>query len=149
MGGWHTSPAASRPIQRLQIAQANPFAEAEASARGREELAALRWCVLRDAPSGVLLRMTEASDGIKKIRHPEEAAERPSRRTHRAPPRAPRVIKLPKTAEGAILTPNHQKDIQQKSKGRYRHHEHKASRAYQYLAPRYAPWQRRRLDGGL
>jgi hypothetical protein len=33
-----------------------------------------------------LLRMRDAIDGIKKIPHPEEAAERLSRRTHRADP---------------------------------------------------------------
>ena len=34
----------------------------------------------------VPLRMRYASDRTKKISHPEEAAERPSRRTHRARP---------------------------------------------------------------
>src|SRR6266446_8478436 len=33
-----------------------------------------------------LLRMRYIFDGIKKIPHPEEAAERPSRRTHRVCP---------------------------------------------------------------
>jgi hypothetical protein len=32
------------------------------------------------------LSMREVFDGIKKIPHPEEAAKRPSRRTHRADP---------------------------------------------------------------
>jgi len=41
----------------------------------------LMWCVLRDAPPA-LLSMREAFDGIKKSPHPEEAATRPSRRTH-------------------------------------------------------------------
>src|SRR3981189_3508352 len=33
-----------------------------------------------------LLSMRDTIDGIKKIPHPEEAAKRPSRRTHRADP---------------------------------------------------------------
>ena len=37
--------------------------------------------VLRDAPSA-LLSMTDNVHGINEVRHPEEAAKRPSRRTH-------------------------------------------------------------------
>src|SRR3954452_11063186 len=63
-----------------------------------------------------LLRMTEGFNGIKKIRHPdEEAAKRPSRRTHRAwshhkhLPRAPhsafsRSIRIALAARNAIMT---------------------------------------------
>jgi hypothetical protein len=43
-------------------------------------------CVLRDAPCGALLSMTDVANGIKKVRHPEEAATRPSRRTHDTDP---------------------------------------------------------------
>src|SRR6266404_233703 len=48
--------------------------------------AASRSCVLRDAPSRALLRMRQVFHGIKKVPHPEGAAQRPSRRTHRACP---------------------------------------------------------------
>src|SRR6266404_2429006 len=41
--------------------------------------------VLRDAPSA-LLSMTDIVHGINEVRHPEEAAKRPSRRTHNADP---------------------------------------------------------------
>jgi hypothetical protein len=41
--------------------------------------------VLRDTPSA-LLSMTDVVHGINEVRHPEEAAKRPSRRTHNADP---------------------------------------------------------------
>ena len=48
------------------------------------------WCITAARPSRralqALLRMRYVFDGIKKIPHPEEAVERPSRRTHRACP---------------------------------------------------------------
>jgi hypothetical protein len=46
--------------------------------------------VLRDAPSA-LLSMTDVVHGINEVRHPEEAAKRPSRRTHNADPINPRL----------------------------------------------------------
>jgi hypothetical protein len=46
--------------------------------------------VLRDAPSA-LLSMTDIVHGINEVRHPEEAAKRPSRRTHNVDPTNPRL----------------------------------------------------------
>jgi hypothetical protein len=48
-------------------------------------------CVVRDAPSA-LLTMRYVVDGFKKNPHPEEAAKRPSRRTHYADPAIRRFI---------------------------------------------------------
>src|SRR5438309_8139220 len=46
--------------------------------------------VLRDAPSA-LLSMTDIVHGINEVRHPEEAAKRPSRRTHNVDQTNPRL----------------------------------------------------------
>jgi hypothetical protein len=59
--------------------------------------------VLRDAPS-TLLSMTDIVHGINEVRHPEEAAKRPSRRTHRTDPTDPRLLQNSRSAgSGPVL----------------------------------------------
>src|SRR5438309_3223569 len=59
--------------------------------------------VLRDAPSA-LLSMTDIVHGINEVRHPEEAAKRPSRRTHNVDPTNPRLSQSSRDAgSGPVL----------------------------------------------
>src|SRR5436305_1352059 len=59
--------------------------------------------VLRDAPSA-LLSMTDNVHGINEVRHPEEAARRPSRRTHNVDPTNPRLSQSSRDAgSGPVL----------------------------------------------
>jgi hypothetical protein len=59
--------------------------------------------VLRDAPLA-LLSMTDIVHGINEVRHPEEAAKRPSRRTHNADPANPRFSQSSRDAgSGPVL----------------------------------------------
>src|SRR5947207_616560 len=59
--------------------------------------------VLRDAPSA-LLSMTDIVHGINEVRHPEEAAKRPSRRTHNVDPINPRLSQSSRDAgAGPVL----------------------------------------------
>jgi hypothetical protein len=58
--------------------------------------------VLRDAPSA-LLSMTDIVHGINEVRHPEEAAKRPSRRTHRADPTDPRLLQNSRSAGSGLV----------------------------------------------
>ena len=58
--------------------------------------------VLRDAPSA-LLSMTDIVHGINEVRHPEEAAKRPSRRTHNVDPINPRLSQSSRDAGAGLV----------------------------------------------
>src|SRR5207302_10407136 len=63
-------------------------------------------CVLRDAPSRALLSMRYIIDRTnKKYPHPEEAAKRPSRRTHSGTPTHPRVPRCRRRSARRNLAP--------------------------------------------
>src|SRR5438067_1253370 len=71
--------------------------------------------VLRDAPAcpeeppqaasrrGALLSMTDIVHGINEVRHPEEAAKRPSRRTHNVDPTNPRLSQNSRDAGAGLV----------------------------------------------
>src|SRR5258708_16574054 len=58
--------------------------------------------VLRDAPSA-LLSMTDIVHGISEVRPPEEAAKRPSRRTHNVDPINPRLSQNSRDAGAGLV----------------------------------------------
>ncbi len=67
-------------------ASVTPAQEAEKEPPEARDRAAATPYVVRDAPSGAFLSMRKADDGIEKEPHPEEPAQRASRRTQDAGP---------------------------------------------------------------